>query len=280
LFSAFPGCGNLITFTQFLFISIEGLIFTTKFFTVTPKIPLREYVTMVIYFFFVQVFQNYSLSFNISMPLQMIFRAGSMMSSIVLGRVIQKRKYSYAKYISVLLITVGIAASTIASSQHVKHIPRENDKPGDEDKFKDMMIWSIGILMLVAQLFLSAGLGIFQEKTYGKYGKHPKESLFYNHFLPLPGFVFLMSDIAKHAQVIITNCVFVLTTECTALEVTLIVTLRKFVSIVISIIHFQNPFTVLHWFGTVLVFIGTLIFTELISIPGLSADKKEKEKSN
>jgi UDP-xylose/UDP-N-acetylglucosamine transporter B4 len=34
---------------------------------------------------------------------------------------------------------------------------------------------------------MSARMGIYQEVIYGKYGKHPKEALFYTHALPLPG---------------------------------------------------------------------------------------------
>jgi len=34
--------------------------------------------------------------------------------------------------------------------------------------------------MLTVALFLTAGMGIFQERVYKIYGKHPKESLFYN----------------------------------------------------------------------------------------------------
>lgn len=57
---------------------------------------------------------------------------------------------------------------------------------------------------------------------------------------------------------------FILTTECSSLTVTLVVTLRKFVSLLFSIVYFQNPFTLLHWIGTVLVFGGTLIFTDIV----------------
>ena len=57
--------------------------------------------------------------------------------------------------------------------------------------------------------------------------------------------------------------VFVLTTECSSLTVTLVVTLRKFVSLLFSIFYFNNPFTAQHWFATFLVFGGTFIFVEL-----------------
>lgn len=66
-------------------------------------------------------------------------------------------------------------------------------------------------------------------------------------------------------QYICIRSVYVLTSECASLTVTLVVTLRKFMSLMFSIFYFQNPFTQYHWFGTVLVFGGTLIFVELAS---------------
>ena len=40
-FSEEPGAGNIITFMQFLFIAVEGLILTTKFLTVKSVIPMK-----------------------------------------------------------------------------------------------------------------------------------------------------------------------------------------------------------------------------------------------
>ena len=80
-------------------------------------------------------------------------------------------------------------------------------------------------------------------------------------------------------QYVCISSVFVLTTECTSLTVTLVLTLRKFTSLIISIIYFKNPFTTLHWIGTFLVFIGTLMFTNLIGLISEKFSAKEK-KSN
>lgn len=66
-------------------------------------------------------------------------------------------------------------------------------------------------------------------------------------------------------QYICIRSVYVLTSECASLTVTLVVTLRKFMSLMFSIFYFQNPFTLYHWCGTGLVFGGTLIFVELAS---------------
>ena len=59
--------------------------------------------------------------------------------------------------------------------------------------------------------------------------------------------------------------VFILTTEYTSLTVTLVVTLRKFVSLLVSIIYFNNAFTAVHWLGTALVFAGTLLFADVFT---------------
>ena len=55
--------------------------------------------------------------------------------------------------------------------------------------------------------------------------------------------------------------VFILTTECASLTVTLVVTLRKFASLLFSIVYFSNPFTSQHWIGSLLVFGGTFLFS-------------------
>jgi len=42
-------------------------------------------------------------------------------------------------------------------------------------------------------------------------------------------------------------------------------TLRKFLSLLISISYFNNPFSVLHWLGTSLVFVGILLFADIFA---------------
>lgn len=162
------------------------------------------------------------------------------------------------------------------------------------DPYTDYMWWCVGIGLLVIALFLSARTGIYQEQMYAEHGKHPREALFYAHALPLAGFLLFYEDILSHfsifnssaplilldsniqvpklwaylagnivTQYICIRSVYILTSECTSLTVTLVVTLRKFTSLMFSIFYFQNPFTLYHWCGTVLVFGGTLIFVEL-----------------
>lgn len=290
------GIGNLVTFLQFLIIGTEGFILTLDWGRATPKVPYTSWFTLVIMYFLVSVTNNYALNFNIPMPLHMIFRAGSLLANMILGVILLDKRYSLSKYASVLMISCGIGLCTIMSAKNNKV---ENSEGSDLDNYWLM----VGIGLLTFALFMSARMGIYQEVIYKQHGKHPREAMFFLHALPLPGFLLLAPDIYNHVmiafnsaplllpvlniqvpcmvvyllgniitQYICISAVFVLTTECASLTVTLVVTLRKFMSLLFSIWYFQNPFTSLHWVGTVLVFGGTIIFSD---IPGLIRSQRE-----
>ncbi|XP_026327364.1 UDP-xylose and UDP-N-acetylglucosamine transporter [Hyposmocoma kahamanoa] len=290
-----PGAGNLATFLQFVFIATIGFCTVGKFGTAKRNIPFKQYLLLVGFFWSSSVANNYAFDFNISMPLHMIFRAGSLMANMAMGVWILKKQYPPLKYLAVFMISAGIAICTIQSSGEVK-APRETSDDEVEEarlKFIDWLWWCLGIAILTFALFVSARMGIFQESLYSVYGKHPWEALYYTHLLPLVFWLPTAPNIYHHIELatktpdieflgiiwprqvlwltlyILTqglciSAVYVLTTECASLTVTLTVTLRKFVSLLFSIIYFRNPFKLGHWIGTLLVFIGTLIFTELL----------------
>merc|ERR1719186_2060607 len=227
----------------------------------------------------------------------MIFRAGSLMANMLLGVIILGKQYSMSKYVSIVMITAGIITCTYSSTSSKSVVS------GDEEKEESWIM--VGISLLTFALFMSARMGIFQEVVYSKHGKHPREALFYTHALPLPGFLLLAPDILNHWNIVLSSpplpmlpmvpsmllylvgniitqylcisAVFVLTTECASLTVTLVVTLRKFLSLLFSIWYFNNPFTTLHWLGTVLVFGGTLLFSDIPKLLRENREKKEKK---
>lgn len=243
------------------------------------------------------------------MPLLMIFRSGSLMANMIMGIIILSKSYDFWKYFSVVLITIGICICTIVSGMNLN---LSNAKKANENNygFGLMFWWSIGILMMTISLFVSARMGLYQETLYKKNGKHPDEALFYTHLLPLPGFLPLLRNITFHTaiafksapvfipifelhipcqvlylignmitQYLCIRSVYVLTTECSSLTVTLCVTLRKFASLIFSIFYFKNPFTSFHWFGTLFVFVGTVIFVEIIPKVKDSCDNRKVKKN-
>lgn len=297
-----PGSGHLITFAQFIFIAVHGFIFTSKFGTVKPKIALKEYLILVVFFFITSVLNNWAFNFNIPVPLHMIFRAGSLIANMIMGIIILNKKYTLEKFLSVCMITLGIIICTVFFEPQ-KNKCTDCDGPSSTSSIKESELkddsyfwWTIGIFLLTSALLLSARMGIYQESLYKKFGKHPEEALYYTHLYSLPGFILYASSIYDHAvmatnsdsyeipllsfslpiiwfylilnvvtQYLCISSVYVLTTECTSLTVTLVITLRKFLSLIFSIVYFKNPFTLTHWFGTALVFLGTLLFAEVPS---------------
>ncbi|XP_062522394.1 nucleotide sugar transporter SLC35B4-like isoform X2 [Corticium candelabrum] len=308
IISADGGAGNLITFFQFLFISAEGFVLTVDFGRKRPNVPLRMYAALVILFFSSSVINNWSLKFNIPMPLHMVFKAGSLVTNMIMGMLILKKRHSLTKYVSVAMVSVGIYICTYTT------VAIEKTAKGASESNKDSqssMTLITGIALLAIALVISSGLGIFQETLYKRHGKHSKEAMFYTHAMSLPFFTILMSDIANHVavfngsdvvlfgsfvpaipklwlylmanvitQYICVRAVFVLTSECSSLTVTLVVTLRKFLSLIFSVIYFRNPFTVYHWIGSMFTFIGSLLFTGVHStvMEWLQGTKQDKEK--
>jgi len=174
------GCAANVIFLEFLVKSLHGFFFTTRCGTIKPNVPMTAWTTMVIMYFIVSVVNNAALGFNISMPLHMIFRAGSLMANMILGMIILNKRYTKIKYLSVSIISIGIAVCTIASGRTVSSTKKQGTvSEEDVDPAIDFMWWMVGIAMLTFALFMSARMGIYQEVIYAKYGKHSKEALFY-----------------------------------------------------------------------------------------------------
>lgn len=210
---------------------------------------------------------------------------------MLLGIIILKRSYTPSKYSSVLLITFGIILSTVASTNLAK-----STSATKHTVFSPTIDLFVGISMLTFALFASALLGVFQEMLFARFGKHPKEMGFYTHALPLPGFLLLFPDFLNQVQAFneslpfpvlgvprlwiflffcaltqyfCVNSVFGLISESSSLTVTLVITLRKFLSLLFSIIYFRNPFTALHWCSAVMIFFGSFLFAEVFQIEAL-----------
>jgi solute carrier family 35 (UDP-xylose/UDP-N-acetylglucosamine transporter), member B4 len=66
-----------------------------------------------------------------------------------------------------------------------------------------------------------------------------------------------------------------LSSIATSVTLNLVLTIRKFISLVVSVIVFKNPFLFGNWVGSVCVFIGTVVY----SIPDQTVETNV-EKSN
>ncbi|KAI9277486.1 UAA transporter [Sporodiniella umbellata] len=299
----------MITFGQFLLVAMEGLghqITWGKNGIGLKKtaIPLSHWLLLVTLFFVVSLLNMTALSYNISMPLHIIFRSGGLIVNMLIGMAVLGKRYSLGQMSGVVLVTIGVVWATL-----------DHALGRTEGSSETTYEFSIGILLLIIVILLSAAMGLFQEAIYEKYGKHWREGLFYTHFLALPFFLFYSSrltsqvheynqsplmpilDILWQIPVIgsvahwIPNVLktvlqtvkmrklwayFVLnvftqylcisgvnrmTSVATSLTLALILNLRKFVSLIISIVYFENEFGFGAKAGTLFVFLGTLVYT-------------------
>jgi len=189
----------------------------------------------------------------------------------VLSVLFLRKRYAPNEYVSVVMVSVGILLATFASAREKAASSAGSTAAASSTETFELVL---GIGMLLLALVMSAGLGIMQEVAYARYGKHTTENMFYSHLLSLPCFLLVYDDIWRHVlrfqelgtkmwlyllgnvltQYICSRGVFTLMSCTNALTLTMAITLRKFISLLVSIFYFGNHFTAPHWLGTILVF--------------------------
>jgi solute carrier family 35 (UDP-xylose/UDP-N-acetylglucosamine transporter), member B4 len=126
---------------------------------------------------------------------------------MILGMFILKRSYSFRKYLSVMIVTLGLIIVTLASSSphstsdvsehvhssHAGHVINTSNKTSSSfaaQQSKDAAIsaanaahesfrFLIGVSLLCFGLFTSTATGVYQEKLFSTFGKLPNEAQFY-----------------------------------------------------------------------------------------------------
>ncbi|ODQ64442.1 UAA transporter [Nadsonia fulvescens var. elongata DSM 6958] len=284
-----PVSGNLITFSQFLFISIEGYIhffdFNSPFFLKKPKVPLYRWGLSTILFFLVSVLNNYVWAYNISVPFHIIFRSGGALLTLLFGY-FSGSKYTFKQVVSVVVLTIGVIIATFSND------PGEN--PNDSEN-PDKYNFFIGVSTLFLASLLSPLMGMIAESTYKQYGNHWRESLFYTHVLAMPLFLLMAPSLktqfnlmksSKNSIVIslgnleivllkpfvnlVLNAISQYVCVCgvnklagssSALTVTIGLNIRKLVSLLLSILIFGNTLSPGAIFGAGLVFGGAFMYS-------------------
>ncbi|KAF8298286.1 UAA transporter [Clavulina sp. PMI_390] len=232
-----PHSGSLITFAQYLIVTVFGLKsrFTTKqkssdgrsqssdtassrsaakssvlsrITSIRPKplaIPLRRWLVQVVLFLGVSLLNNFAFAYRVPMAVHIVFRSGGLVVNMLMGWLVMGKRYSILQVLSVLLVSVGIGIATTlgANTSKPRAAASSFDASGaDALSASDVMQYTVGILMLTAALVLSTFLGFSQEKTYGQYGRqHWEEGMFFLHFLALPMFAFVGSDLKKQIDI-------------------------------------------------------------------------------
>lgn len=277
-----PGAGPAITLCQFLFVSLEGFIyhfdFSGAFFLKAPKVPFVNWLLPVAIFYAVSMLNNYALAFDIPIPFHIVFRSGGTVTTMALGFLIGKR-YSILQVTGVIVLSAGIILSTFGQQQ-------QNSHKSNSDSTS-----IFGVIILLVATILGSLQGVVGEKIYAKYGRHWRESLFYTHFFSLFLFVPLIPSISaqvislaarppflnlgsvkvsRHILMLVLNAVTQylcvrgvnnLAGHMSALTVTIVLNLRKFTSLLLSVYIFGNKMSSATISGTIMVFSGALLYS-------------------
>ncbi|KAJ3853317.1 UAA transporter [Lentinula lateritia] len=318
LTSQFPRAGSLITFCQFTIISLQGIRRHVAWSSYGPRlkprrIPLTPYLIQVVLFYLVSLLNNAAFAYRIPMAVHIIFRSGGLVISMILGWIFAGKTYTTAQVLSVFIVTIGVIFTTLSASE-----PSSNAMIQSSAR-----VYLTGIGILTLALVFSGFLGLVQDYTYTTYGRPPnssdksfaaptwQESMFYLHFLALPMFVTVRKDLMSQfyalsrgplasytialpaacfplllntvTQLLCAVGVHRLTTQVSSLTVTLILVVRKAVSLILSITvgwgrKANNPENVnmnMMWSGAALVLLGTIGYS-LATNATTSAKKKSE----
>eukprot|EP00760_Papus_ankaliazontas_P020979 PhM_4_TR1861/c0_g1_i2/m.6954/K15278/SLC35B4, YEA4; solute carrier family 35 (UDP-xylose/UDP-N-acetylglucosamine transporter), member B4 len=291
--------GFFLTFIQFIAVSLMALP-GTNLRHIAESGKKRELhwstVLSVFVFFAVSVINNVAFNFNISVPLHTVLRVGSLVSTLAMGRFILKRVYSTRQIASVLLVVVGIGLALGAQDEAKVSSKTDDDSSSKSEKEEAFVVWMSGVVLLIAGVILSSLLGTIQEIAYKKNTfLTSTDMMFLSHGCSLPMFLLRWSELVSAVEMlklepelwgylvlnVVSQCVcirsvFQLTKLTSALNLHVVITVRKFVSLVFSVVYFNNPFTLVHWCGSLLAFAGVGMY----SWPGGSKQKEGSKKDD
>lgn len=289
-----PRSGTLLTFVQFLFVAITGYISQfdksrPPFFVAEAKVPLRRWLVNIVLFFSINVLNNHAFSYDISVPVHIILRSGGSITTMVAGYFYGK-KYSRIQALAVIVLSSGVVIAAWSDAQ-------EKSKTVSHGDTTHLMMNSGLIILFFAQV-LSAIMGLYTEATYRLYGPQWKENLFYSHILSLPLFLPFMPSMGRNFKSMLESetlkisipwivipsepkvpgqlvylglnvltqyaCirgVNLLAANSSALTVTIVLNIRKLVSLLLSIWLFDNSLACGTLIGAFIVFGAGALYT-------------------
>ncbi|KDO34284.1 hypothetical protein SPRG_22078 [Saprolegnia parasitica CBS 223.65] len=244
----------------------------------TSSLPMKQYVGLSLLTFVSTIASIYALRY-VSFITRILGKSCKSIPVMLLGAILGKR-YDLKKVLSVLLLSVGVAifllgtyAQKIASHEH------------DEKTATDM---SIGCVLLLVSLLCDGATGAIEDKLIAAHDIHAFELMFYLSLFkrawrsltvmvtawPHLGGLTLLSLTGASGQAVL----FVTLRNFGALTTSIIGTLRKVVSIVLSVILFRHALETQQLLGLVVAFgaIGlNWLPTQRASSPAPTEDEAE-----
>jgi len=118
---------------QFLFVASTGYFSQfdrrrAPFFLKPNRVPIRRWLINILLFFTINVLNNHAFSYNISVPIHIILRSGGSITTLIAGYIWGKR-FSRIQIIAVMLLTVGVIIAAWSDQQSKKGVETEQGLP-------------------------------------------------------------------------------------------------------------------------------------------------------
>lgn len=297
--------GTLVTVCQFVLVSLVsvGPLLERKGawpIRLKPrKIPVSKLFQSVLMFYLSSTLNNSVWRYGLSVPVHIMFRSSGTLITMGVGYVFGGKKYTWRQFWLALLVNVGAMLAILDMSRGTS-----SSVSGNEN-----LQFFAGILVLFAATVIGAFNGLHTENIFAEYGNNWQEMLFYTHILGLPFFSMqtrtLLSDLAImmksepkllktrilgvsllssfaflllncFTQVVCARGVNQLCGMALSLTVTIVLLVRKFVSLAISAYIFENHFSLQGYVGAGVLVLGTILY----STATLESAKKGKKGLN
>ncbi|TFK19993.1 UAA transporter [Coprinopsis marcescibilis] len=240
-------------------------------------VPLKQWIIQVIVLVAGSLLNNWAFAYKVPLPILIVFRSAGLPVSLLFGFVFLKRRYGVIQTLSVAIVSLGVIFAALSGTDVTSSGLQLTRTP------EELQLYLTGIAMLTGSLICTATLGLYQEKTYTKYGPVWREGLFYTHLLSLPSFVFLGSDIKQGLLslskgnagwlpyiVLLANLVSQsacvagvnrLSSQVSQVSTNIALTVRKAISLCLSVWWFGNAWNYQLGSGAAMVFFGSLLYT-------------------
>lgn len=247
-----PNSGIWVSFYQYLFMT---LIDYKQFFKQNKSLLKWHFLLAFIAWIISLIHSNIS-TFDISFPIHMLFKTLSLPVSLMLGILIFKKSVRLFKTVGVFLVSLGLLCVFYADLQL---------------EYSSKKIF--GVFQIGLATFLATNLGYLQEWGFDN---NPKESKFYINFFSIFFFGLTFKSIFVYKPMIcwiyLIGCIVgkyigligiynLLNNKRNGpLTMTLVITVRKFFSILFSVYWFKNAWSFNHTFGFIFVVLGSLFY--------------------
>lgn len=227
----------------------------------------------------------------VSYPTQTIFKSAKPISVMLFGLLICKR-YTIQRYFFVLIIVIGVIVFQLYEPKESKKIkdpitttvmPNVTTETKASDEFSPDYYQTLGISLLCFSLCLDGLLGMFQDKIRIAHKPTSQQMMLsmsawasgillvvliatgelvqvYHFACRHPELLFHMSYFGL-AHALGQMFIYAMVSSFGSLPNSVTTTVRKFFSVVCSIIFFNHPSTLIQWVGAVLVFTALLADT-------------------